>query len=1135
MNKLITDLYRFLHHHPLVTWGMFLGSTVLLISSFFTLHYKEDISDFLPMDEANATVLSVYQDVSGANNIYVIVSTPGETGTDPQQLTDGIDALVAYIQEADTVGLVAEITAQVDMERIMDVTDRVYADIPLFLTDADYARMDSLLAVPDYIARCVAEDKEMLLLPSSQMLVHNLGRDPLDLFSPVLRRLSSPGIPMEYATTGDGYILSPDMTKAIAVIRSSSGASESDANARLLSLLEEAAAGVRDDNPGLDVHIIGGPAIAVANAGRIRMDSLLAISLSGMLILALLAYVFRNALNILLILVSVAWGWLFAMGGMALLCHSVSVIVIGIASVILGIAVNYPLHLIDHMRHGNDGPLASLREIISPLVIGNVTTVGAFLCLVPLDAPALHDLGLFSALLLVGTILFVLVFLPHAVRTRAGGNGAAAPGPTLLSRLAAISVERHRGVVPVVLLLTCVFGYYSLSTEFDTDMRNINYMTEEQRADLEYFNDIFSRSKDTETAYLVSSGRDWQTALSQNGKADAVLDSLQEAGLLCRNGSVSSFLTSREVQAGRLARWQRFLDRHVAALLAQLDEAARREGFAPTAFDPFREILHAGYGTHDLEYFDGLTTTVFARNVSDDARTGRKSVVQTMELRPEDMERVKQAVERTEGFDGMLFDVRGMNEAMASTLSDNFNYIGLACGCIVFLFLWLSFGNAELALASFVPMAVSWVWILGIMSLLDIRFNIVNVILATFIFGQGDDYTIFMTEGLSYEYAYRRRLLPSYKGSIIVSALIMFIGMGTLVFARHPALRSLGEVIVVGMFSVVLMAYIFPPLIFDWLVRSHGQQRPRPMTIGRLLRTACATVMLYLTAGILWGIGKVMFCSGDGTTERRRRYRVCVSSLLRFFFRSIPGVRLTLADAGIRPGEGERPPVVFCFRRSPWDCLCLMALSPQIIIVGREEDARILMFASIMRYGGHICATSVTADEVLARCPDDCSPAFDSPAEALAAATRLHRDICPVYIIGMEHVLPQGSAPVCAGPLHVGADGVMPFPVGGVPADALSQAYDSGEKRLCRRVLTLKDIIPVVFDRYRYKGRDIETAALRALRRIAANPSLLSPDAGAGALSEGGWQGRMLVERYVDDVLASCCPMDDEEILHSVK
>ena len=200
-------------------------------------------------------------------------------------------------------------------------------------------------------------------------------------------------------------------------MESSFGARESEHNTALADILNEAVAMTEKTNSNLDIHLIGGPVIAVANADRIKKDSILAISIAGILILLLLIYVFRNLRNILLILVSVGWGWLFAMGALAVYYDSVSIIVIGIASVILGIAVNYPLHLIDHMKE-SDNPKAALREIISPLVVGNVTTVGAFLCLVPLDSPALHDLGLFASLLLIGTILFVLLFLPHAVKTR---------------------------------------------------------------------------------------------------------------------------------------------------------------------------------------------------------------------------------------------------------------------------------------------------------------------------------------------------------------------------------------------------------------------------------------------------------------------------------------------------------------------------------------------------------------------------------------------------------------------------------------------------------------------------------------------------------------------------------------------
>ena len=131
-------------------------------------------------------------------------------------------------------------------------------------------------------------------------------------------------------------------------------------------------------------------------------------------ILGLLIDVFGSARNSALIVLSVGWGWLFALAVMALQRDTVSIIVIGIASVMLGIAINYPLHLIDTLSHAADRRRA-LGAIVAPLVVGNVTTVGAFLCLVPVDSPALHDLGLFGAFLLVGTILFTVFFFDLVV------------------------------------------------------------------------------------------------------------------------------------------------------------------------------------------------------------------------------------------------------------------------------------------------------------------------------------------------------------------------------------------------------------------------------------------------------------------------------------------------------------------------------------------------------------------------------------------------------------------------------------------------------------------------------------------------------------------------------------------------
>lgn len=828
MKKLVLCIYDWFRKYPSAAWTIFLIITGLMVYLLTTLSYKEDISDFLPLDEKNQTALSVYQDVSGANRIYTIVSLRDAEKLDPQQIVDGIELFSSEIENLDSLHLIKSMMKEIDMDRFIGVADDIYKNIPYFLTESDYSRIDSLLKDPDFIEKQLERDKETLLFPGSGMMASNISRDPLNLFTPVLNKLQQGGMPVDFEVY-DGYILTPDNRKAIMILESSFGASESEHNGALVDLLSQVKKKAEEVNPELEFHIIGGPAIAVANAERIKRDSIMAVCVAGLLILLLLIYVFRNLRNMLLIIVSVGWGWLFAMAGIALYYDSVSIIVIGIASVILGIAVNYPLHLIDHLK-GSDHPRSALKEIISPLVVGNVTTVGAFLCLVPLNSPALHDLGLFSSLLLVGTILFVLLFLPHAVKTRRKGERPMKE-PRLIGLLGGINLENNKWLVGVVILLTIVFGYFSLKTEFDTDLRNINYMTPEQKDDMDYFQNLTKQSTGTESLYVVSTSNEWDKTLRQKETIESGIDSLISAGLVTRQNGVSDFLFSLDTQKSRLNRWESFINDNRDILLDRLKQTGGKYGFSELAFEDFETILKADYGVKEFDDFKDILSEVFIGNISEERATGRKSLVEVLNVPEENMESVKHHLESNHEFGGLFFDVKSMNGSIANTLSDDFNYIGLACGIIVFFFLWISLGSIELAIVSFLPMAVSWIWILGIMGLLGLKFNIVNVILATFIFGQGDDYTIFMTEGLTYEFAYRRKLLGSYKNSIIVSALIMFIGIGTLIFAKHPALRSLGEVTVVGMLSVVFMAYLFPPLVFNFLVRKNGCLRYRPITL----------------------------------------------------------------------------------------------------------------------------------------------------------------------------------------------------------------------------------------------------------------------------------------------------------------
>lgn len=827
MIKIILHIYDFFCSHKGLGLGLVLALTAALVWLISALGYREDISDFLPLDSRNQAAMGIYQQISGSDRVIVTFQYPDGQPGDPDMLLDAVDAFEEAFREYDTEGVVGSITSQADIEDISAMQEFVYSHIPYLLLEEDYSRIDSLLSLPGYMEEKLQEDRRTLMLPSAGMRSLGIKYDPLGLFSPAISELNPKGSSMRYELY-DGYIFSPDMSRVIATAKSRFGNVETEHNKALAEVLERCAGAVQGEYPDVEVHLTGGPIIAVGNSRQIMKDSVLAVGLAVVLILALLFYAFRRAANLLLIALSIGWGWLFALAGLALCHDSVSLIVIGISSVILGIAVNYPLHYLAHLGHTSDKRKA-LKEIVMPLVVGNITTVGAFLTLVPLNSVALRDLGLFASFLLVGTILFSVLCLPHFARPSAEKKGS-----DLIDRLCGFSMEKKNGLVWTVLALTVILGLFSLRTEFDSNVSHINFMTREQREDMAYFSREMMGEGEGLTVYAVASGETLDAAFAANETMASRLGEMMSLGLIEDRSDCCRYFPSHAEQLRRLAMWAEFVSSH-PSLAPQTVSAATKAGFSAGALAPFAGLLGKDYEPLDASAFEPLIT---AFSSSFCQVQGEIQVVSSINV--PDREAAFAAEQWLAGKGEWAFDMESVNSAMAGSISDNFGYIGWACGFIVFFFLWISLGSIELALLSFVPMAVSWLWILGLMSLLGMQFNIVNIILATFIFGQGDDYTIFMTEGCCYEYAYRKRMLSSYKRSIIISALIMFIGIGTLIFAKHPALRSLAEVTIAGMFSVVLMAGLFPPLIFNFLVRrSDGSFRVRPLSFALLWEKIC--------------------------------------------------------------------------------------------------------------------------------------------------------------------------------------------------------------------------------------------------------------------------------------------------------
>ena len=143
-------------------------------------------------------------------------------------------------------------------------------------------------------------------------------------------------------------------------------------------------------------------------------------------------------------------------------------------------------------------------------------------------------------------------------------------------------------------------------------------------------------------------------------------------------------------------------------------------------------------------------------------------------------------------------------------MSEDFSVLQWISMLFVFIVLLISFHfNIKNTVLGFMPILLSWMIVLGAMVLFDMRFNLINIIISTFIFGIGVDYSIFVMNKLAY-----------HKTAIFFSAVTLIVTVSSMVLAVHPAIKSVGFSTLVGLLSAVILSYVLQPALYRWLNRN---------------------------------------------------------------------------------------------------------------------------------------------------------------------------------------------------------------------------------------------------------------------------------------------------------------------------
>jgi len=1152
MVQTFLKIYDYFRKHTRQLYLLLACCTVLAAGGLFLLDFNEDISGFLTSDKEHERIDYAYRNIGGASKIIINIGMahPGEM---PQKdlLIDAADYLGELLEQEPARDHISGITWRIDPSMMLDVSSFITSNMPYFLEEEDYKAMDSLIQ-PDVIRERLEQVKETLLSPAGMVLKNTLLQDPLLFSGPLLEKLQGFGMEDRFMIHLD-HIFSKDGSEAVITIDSRYPTADTGNNKKLVVAIDKA---IEETHVKFDHEIqaspFGAAYIALTNANRIRQDTWISVAIALAVIAILLALYFRNYRYILLIGLSVLAGSLFAFAMAGVLTSSLSLVAIGAGSVIVGIAVNYPLHFFSHIREGFT-PRRTLADIVSPLTTGNITTMGAFLSLIFISSPAMRSFGLFATLLLLGTILFVLIFLPHMIPGRKKASAHFHFG-----KLADSSPEKNKWIMLSLLLLTVFFLVINKGAVFNADMQSINYMTAPQRSSLNKMLDQTQGSQ--HVMYFVAEGTTLDQALENYETVKPRIEAYRHSG-------IGNFLPSRSKQEERIARWNDFWDTRKEAFMGYFNTTAGELGFREGSFTNLETLLERSYIPLGTKEFGPITTHLAGNYIVE--KPERSMVYTMLHIDPEKASETERGLNEA-GSQSFAFDAGSVTRMMIASLSSDFDYVLFICGFIVFLFLTLSFGRLELSLIAFAPLAVSWIWILGIMSLFNIRFNIVNIILATFIFGLGDDYTIFITEGMIYEYTYRKKMLGTYKNTVALSALIMLAGIGSLIFAKHPAMHSLAQVTIIGMISVVMTAYVIPPFLYRMLVTKRGKYRDEPLTLTNFFYSAVSFTFFLLGVVYLSLAGRFLLIFGGRNERNKLRFHKILQSVCRFVIFRIPRARTEFL--GQENADFSRPSVIVANHQSHLDLMAVIMLHPKIIVMTNNREWNSPFYKGILRLADFLPIEYMHThlDHIRDRVANGYSVMIfpEGTRSADCSILRFHKgafhlaeslglDITPVLLHGFGYVLPKEDLLLRKGRMTIK---ILPT----IRHDDLSFGETSRERSkavrkqfiweyesLSARIENAHYFADKVIKNYLYKGKEISAKARRIMRqngnfskRIEALPEsgvyyLEDPGQGEFALTASLVRKNLKIKAYIADpekrALATHCTGVPENLTYTEK
>ena len=809
MHKIFLPIYRFFNKRKPLMYIVMLVSAAVFLFFGLKLQYEEDITKLLP--ESSVESQLAFSSIELKDKIYIQVTSANEPLA-PEALAERTDAFIELLYEKDTTNhFISNVLYKMEPEMAINALDFVLEHIPSFIDTSAYRDFDKAME-PEAVEEQMWVNYNLMMEDETGDITQAIGYDPFNLRGAVL------GDAIEGATGSfniiDGHFFCPDSTVAIAYLAPAFRSLDSWSATHFAKMLSLAQKEFEAAHPDVKVHAHGDPIGSVSNAGRIRSDLVLTVGISIVLILILIGLCFRSFTFIWEMLLPIVYGAAFSLACIYWLKGGMSLMALGLGAIVLGVAISYCLHVLIHHFFVGD-PEKLLADESTPVSLGCITTVGAFCSLLFTESDLLRDFGLFASFTLLGSTFFALVFLPHFLPRR----NAKADDKTFrrISRLNNLPFDKKPWFLALMVIILAVGIAFSGKVKFDSDLRNLDYNSPAEVEAEGLFNE--KNNDGYFHLYFATVSTDIDEALEADKLLMVKLDSLKRKGLVhSYTDMIPKLFVTQKEQEQRIAAWNAYwTEERKAEAIRMVDKGAKEFGLDPMMFYEFKYLLDADFEPASLME-SGVVPENLLSNFIECNADNQYMVFTDVSMNFDEKDIVTDAlVLNPKTF---VLEPFYYCKSMVEVIHDDFNIAVWISSLFVLVILLVSFRNLITALLSFLPMVISWFMVQGYMALLGLEFNLINIVIATFIFGVGVDYSIFITEGLLAEARTGDKdLLTWHKVAIFFSAVILVIVVASLLFAVHPAIRSIGLITLIGMASTIMISYALQPFVFRQLMK----------------------------------------------------------------------------------------------------------------------------------------------------------------------------------------------------------------------------------------------------------------------------------------------------------------------------